>query len=62
MPPAVGYYRGGDRRRSGRKPIRGSKVAFAGSRDGVWNIYWVSIDDGSIRQLTDHQGNRGSFV
>ncbi len=31
----------------------GKKVVFAGRRDGRWNIYWVSIEDGEIRALTD---------
>jgi Tol biopolymer transport system component len=34
----------------------GSKVAFAGRRNGVWNIYWVSIKDKAEKKLTDYTG------
>lgn len=30
----------------------GGRIAFAGFRDGAWNIYWVSVTDGGIKQLT----------
>ncbi|HEY3138627.1 MAG TPA: winged helix-turn-helix domain-containing protein [Blastocatellia bacterium] len=30
----------------------GEKIAFAGSRNGIWNIWWVSRLDKSQRQLT----------
>lgn len=34
----------------------GDKIAFAASRDGVWNIRWVSHTTGSERQLTSYTG------
>ena len=30
----------------------GDKIAFAGSRNGVWNLYWVSRADKTQQQLT----------
>ena len=30
----------------------GDKIAFAGARDGVWNLWWVSRSDKSVKQLT----------
>ena len=30
----------------------GDKIVFAGERDGVWNLWWVSRSDKSVRQLT----------
>ena len=30
----------------------GDKIAFAGSRDGVWNVWWVSRSNKTLRQLT----------
>jgi TolB protein len=30
----------------------GDKIVFAGARDGVWNLWWVSRSDKSVRQLT----------
>ena len=32
----------------------GNKVAFAGQRDGVWNIYWISLESKIQKQLTDY--------
>jgi Tol biopolymer transport system component len=31
----------------------GEKIAFAGFRDGVWNIWWVSLKDKTQKQLTN---------
>lgn len=31
----------------------GGKIAFAGFRDGAWNVWWVSVKDGSQKQLTN---------
>ena len=31
----------------------GDKIAFAGFRNGVWNIWWVSIKDKTQKQLTN---------
>jgi Tol biopolymer transport system component len=30
----------------------GDKIVFAGARDGVWNLWWVSRADKSVKQLT----------
>ena len=30
----------------------GDKIVFAGARDGVWNLFWVSRSDKSVKQLT----------
>ena len=30
----------------------GDKIVFAGARDGVWNLWWVSRSDKGVRQLT----------
>ena len=32
----------------------GSRVAFAGQRKGLSNIYWVSIKDKTEKKLTDY--------
>jgi Tol biopolymer transport system component/DNA-binding winged helix-turn-helix (wHTH) protein len=31
----------------------GEKIAFAGFRNGVWNIWWVSVKDKTQKQLTN---------
>jgi Tol biopolymer transport system component/DNA-binding winged helix-turn-helix (wHTH) protein len=31
----------------------GTRIAFAGFRNGVWNIWWVSVKDGAEKQLTN---------
>lgn len=31
----------------------GERIAFAGFRNGVWNIWWVSVKDKTQKQLTD---------
>jgi TolB protein len=31
----------------------GSKIAFAAFRNGVWNIFWVSVRDKTQRQITN---------
>jgi Tol biopolymer transport system component/DNA-binding winged helix-turn-helix (wHTH) protein len=30
----------------------GDKIVFAGARDGVWNLWWVSRSDKTVKQLT----------
>jgi Tol biopolymer transport system component len=30
----------------------GDKIVFAGAREGVWNLWWVSRSDKSVKQLT----------
>lgn len=30
----------------------GDKIVFAGARDGIWNLWWVSRSDKSVMQLT----------
>jgi Tol biopolymer transport system component/DNA-binding winged helix-turn-helix (wHTH) protein len=32
----------------------GDKIVFAGLRDGIWNLWWVSRTDKSVRQLTNN--------
>jgi len=32
----------------------GSKITFAGERNGVWNIWWVSVKDKSEKKLTNY--------
>src|ERR1700754_4179703 len=32
----------------------GDKITFAGQRDGVWNIYWVSLSTKEQKQLTNY--------
>jgi Tol biopolymer transport system component len=39
----------------------GDKVAYAGSRDGVWNVYWVSRSTRERRQLTTNR-KLGAYV
>jgi Tol biopolymer transport system component/DNA-binding winged helix-turn-helix (wHTH) protein len=34
----------------------GDKIAFAASRNGVWNLWWISRRDGSEKQLTSYTG------
>ena len=34
----------------------GDKIAFAGRRNGIWNIYWVSRATGRQKQLTNYTG------
>jgi Tol biopolymer transport system component/DNA-binding winged helix-turn-helix (wHTH) protein len=34
----------------------GDKIAFAASRDGVWNVRWISRTTGAERQLTSYTG------
>ncbi|MEM1177447.1 MAG: protein kinase [Acidobacteriota bacterium] len=31
----------------------GDRIAFAGQRDGIWNLYWVRLGDRRIERLTD---------
>ena len=30
----------------------GDKIVFAGARDGIWNLWWVSRSDRAVKQLT----------
>ena len=30
----------------------GDKIVFAGARDGIWNLWWVSRSDKTVKQLT----------
>jgi Tol biopolymer transport system component/DNA-binding winged helix-turn-helix (wHTH) protein len=39
----------------------GDRIAFAGLRNGVWNIYWVSRSTGRVQQLT-HLSSQSAFV
>ncbi|HTS31364.1 MAG TPA: winged helix-turn-helix domain-containing protein [Bryobacteraceae bacterium] len=39
----------------------GDRIAFAGLRDGVWNIFWVSRTTGAVHQLT-HFTSQSEFV
>ncbi len=32
----------------------GDKIAFAGLRDGVWNVWWVSLGSKAQQQVTDY--------
>jgi Tol biopolymer transport system component len=32
----------------------GERIAFAGFRDGFWNIYWISRDGKTQKQVTNH--------
>jgi Tol biopolymer transport system component/DNA-binding winged helix-turn-helix (wHTH) protein len=36
----------------------GRKIAFAGIRDGVWNVYWVDADSAAERRLTGETRRR----
>jgi Tol biopolymer transport system component len=37
----------------------GERMAFAGSRDGIWNVYTVSIKTKEVRQLTEFTAIEG---
>jgi len=39
----------------------GERIVFAGQRDGIWNLYWVSRRGGPEHRLTN-DANRHSFV
>lgn len=39
----------------------GDKIVFAGKRDGLWNLFWISRRGGPERRLTAYS-NRHSFV
>ena len=32
----------------------GDKILFAGERDGVWNVYWVSRSTKEVKRLTNY--------
>lgn len=32
----------------------GDKIVFAGARDGIWNLWWVSRSDKRVKQLTQN--------
>jgi len=38
-----------------------TRIAFAGLDDGIWNIFWVAVSTGAVRQLT-HFTSRSAFV
>ncbi|MEM1206887.1 MAG: hypothetical protein AAGN66_26875, partial [Acidobacteriota bacterium] len=31
----------------------GERIAFAGRRNGFWNLFWVRVDDAEVVQLTE---------
>jgi TolB protein len=33
----------------------GKRIAFAGQRDGIWNVYWVPVSGGEERRLTQYE-------
>lgn len=37
------------------------KISFAGLRNGVWNVYWISVSSGKVQQLT-HFTSHSAFV
>ncbi len=37
----------------------GDKIVFAGQRDGIWNIYWISISTKVQKQLTNYSKQNG---
>jgi Tol biopolymer transport system component len=37
----------------------GQRIAFAGAKDGVWNIYWISAATGNTEQLTHFGAGSG---
>ncbi len=37
------------------------RILFAGKRDGIWNVYWISRRGGSEHRLTDYT-SRSSYV
>jgi TolB protein len=37
------------------------RILFAGLRNGVWNIYWISFSTGKVEQLT-HFSTQSGFV
>lgn len=39
----------------------GDKIAFAGQRDGIWNVYWISRSTKQQKQLT-HYTSRNHYV
>jgi Tol biopolymer transport system component/DNA-binding winged helix-turn-helix (wHTH) protein len=39
----------------------GDRLSFAGLKDGVWNVYWISLRTGKIQQLT-HFDAKQAFV
>jgi Tol biopolymer transport system component len=41
----------------------GQRIAFAGLKDGSWNIYWISVATGKVEQLTrSGAGSGAGFV
>jgi Tol biopolymer transport system component/DNA-binding winged helix-turn-helix (wHTH) protein len=32
----------------------GDRIAFAGQRDGIWNVWWVAVRDGSRKRVTGY--------
>ena len=39
----------------------GERIAFAGQRDGIWNVYWISRRGGPEHRMTNYT-SRNSFV
>jgi dipeptidyl aminopeptidase/acylaminoacyl peptidase len=37
----------------------GRRVLYAASRDGIWNVYWMDVESGEERRLTDYGRVRG---
>lgn len=33
----------------------GSKITFAGERNGIWNVWWVSVKDKTEKQVTNYK-------
>jgi Tol biopolymer transport system component len=38
----------------------GRRVLYAARRDGIWNVYWMDVESGEERRLTDHGRVRDS--
>ena len=39
----------------------GDKIAFAGSRNGVWNVWWISLSDKTEKKVTNNT-NAGVII
>ncbi|MES1244965.1 MAG: hypothetical protein ABUT39_25375 [Acidobacteriota bacterium] len=40
----------------------GGRIAFAGMRDGIWNIYWVARTGGPVHKMTSQPDNLSTWV
>lgn len=40
---------------------RGDKIVFAGNREGIWNLYWISVD-GKVQKQRTNYSNLSIFV